>query len=841
MMRIAKKKWYILSFVVPLLIYIIFLSLKQVIPDVESFFATDLRAQHLPILNYLKGVMLGRNSIYYSYFAGMGSSMVSTLVYYAVSPLNILLVVIKDVQCAVLSIYVLKVCLSGLCMFIFLKNKFKKESFVTVVFSTCYAVSAYVVNYFFCIFWFDSVYLAPLVLLGIDKILDKEKINLIYIFSLSLAIICNIQMGFGLCIFSVVYYLYSFNIKYDMKKDFKKFIQLSKIFLISSLCAGAISSGFILVLLSDFKTTIMAREIGYKNYSNTSSIDYIIKNFFAIGKTESNYNNDFEPYLYCGFVVTLLSILYLFDKNVDKKRRKSALLVILFFFISFCFKGLNVFWHLVDPIHLNYRYSVYLCLFLIVIAYDYYLSKDKFTKRDIMVLSISILVGLFFDLIYRSRIVIVYTIVFLLLSGILLFLVKNVYKRFEIVFLMVILVELTFNAYLSFYSNEDLPFNRYTSYAGLKELSSLNELEQDFRISYDYSYAEYTNDAFLLNKHSSLRFFYSTVSGNILSFVDRINSSYWKNYYTINSFNSPLVMSLLGNKYFYLLYDVDSGVYKKVDTYKIKTYNYRKKKTKSNTVYFYENPYSLSLGYVINKDVKYNKKDSFVDYQNKLIKNFSGNDKNVIEKVDFTEDKDGDGCDDAGEFECKAFSITNKTNNDYVYVYSIVKDFRADNKIDAYISSDFPYLLHSNKKNYKLAVIYSADYGIKKDLFVTYNKENLIESLKMLQENMITDVKVDKNVMKAKIDSSKDGILFLSIPYDKRFNIYVDGKKIKYYPLLDNTFIGLDIKKGQHRIKLVNRDNNLKWYVLSSLISLIITIVIYLYQDKIIKYKQVSR
>ena len=64
--------------------------------------------------------------------------------------------------------------------------------------------------------------------------------------------------------------------------------------------------------------------------------------------------------------------------------------------------------------------------------------------------------------------------------------------------------------------------------------------------------------------------------------------------------------------------------------------------------------------------------------------------------------------------------------------------------------------------------------------------------METLQENMFENIEIEKNVMTGEIDSSKSGILFLSIPYEKKFKIYVDDKKVDYYPVLDNAFIAFE-------------------------------------------------
>ena len=61
----------------------------------------------------------------------------------------------------------------------------------------------------------------------------------------------------------------------------------------------------------------------------------------------------------------------------------------------------------------------------------------------------------------------------------------------------------------------------------------------------------------------------------------------------------------------------------------------------------------------------------------------------------------------------------------------------------------------------------------------------------------------------------------------RRYKVYIDGKKSKYYSLLDDTFMGMDITKGKHKIVLKYSDSdNYKWYILSSSIFIVITFVV---------------
>ena len=820
-----KNKNYVLAFFIPLVICLIFIGLKNVFYNIDSFMVSDLKVQLLAFLNYFKNVLLGKASMLYSFNAGMGSSMLSTIIFYCISPINLLLLFFKDTRYAILFIYLIKVSLAGLTMFILLKNKYERDSFGVVIFSICYALSSFVINYYFAIFWLDSLYLAPLVTLGIEKIFKTEKINLIYILSLSLAIICNIQMGFGLCVYSVIYYLYSFNIRYEIRKDFDKFKRLGIIFIISSLCAGAISSGIILGFISDLGSIFGARNMTITTGSGVSNIGYILKNLFTVGNLKSDYLNDTEPYIYCGLIVTYFSILYLFDKNIDKNKRKHSLIVIIIFILSFCIKYLNIFWHLSVPVMLNFRYSLYLGLFLTMIGYECYINKDRLIGKDITVLVCSLLLGLLMVMAYNKETYVIYTFIFLVLIFALIIISKNKNQKFEIVLLILVLVEVGFNGYLSILTDS----NPKLAYKDFEKFSNKVSVDKTYRVLYDYSYTEFCSDTLLLDKYSSLRYFSSIIPGNLLNFYNRNLASVGNNNYLVSAYDSPLLLSLLGNKYFYLTEEFNNNIYQKIDEFKIG----------NDKIYLYENPYALSIGYMIDSDAKYEDGMNLVDYQNEIIKSFSGIDDDVTIMLEYETDDDAKACEGNTYEGCRVYNIKNSTKNPYVLLYgSLIDRISTQDGTSYYFDTPRPLLLHSLDS--VISVLIQSYTDLDQDLIfsTTYNQNTLTESLEKLQDNMLQDVKFDKNIMTGKIDAEKDGILFLSIPYDDKFEISVDGKTVKYYSLLNDTFIGLDITKGEHNIELKYKNNSWILYLLSSVAALGITMILYLIINKKIDKRQ---
>lgn len=833
MEKTKKIRSHLLAFLIPFIICISVLFFKDILLNIENIYVSDLRLQHVVFLNYLKEVLTGNASMLYSFYAGMGNSMLSTIVFYCLSPINLLLLLIKDIRYAVLFIYIVKVSLSGLTMYILLKSKNHNNSnkLNTLIFSTCYALSAFVINYFFCVFWFDSLYLAPLVMLGIDKIIKTEKINLIYIFSLALAIICNIQMGFGLCIYSVIYYIYSYSIKHEIK-NFKKFKQLGLIFAISSLCAGAISSGALFGFILDYGNISSARDISITTSPGVANLGLVIKNLFTVGNLKTDYYNNYEPFIYCGLIVSFFSILYLFNTDIEKRKRTCALGVILIFLISFFTNFINLFWHLSSPVLLNFRYSIYLALFLTMLAYECYVTKTKLLKKDITILTISLFIGFFVILAYSNEVYVIWTFIFLILIFALILLSKNKNKKFEVLLVITVIAEIFTNSYLSIYTASELPFGKYSSYDDLKKVSSYKKFDDNYRVMYNYSYTDYSNDTLLLNKNSSIRYFSSVINGDVIKFFEKNQSTTGNNNYRISAYDSPLIISLMGNKYIYLTKELNNSIYEKIDSHKIKSYNYVIGKMETKDVYLYENPYALSLGYVIEKDAKYDKKIHFVDYQNKLIKSFTGYDKDAIIKLDFTSTTDSEDCKTGNYYSCKTYQITNDTNNILVYVYSFFDEYGTQNNTNSYIDVNKPILLSTINKKIDLTLKYNGPLNDEDFAATTYDEEALIKHLNILKENMLEDIKIDETTLTGNIDSSKKGTLFLSIPYDNHFKIYVDNKEVEYYSILNNAFIGLDIEKGKHKIKVEYVNNSYITYIISSILSIFITLLLYRFINK---------
>ena len=70
-------------------------------------------------------------------------------------------------------------------------------------------------------------------------------------------------------------------------------------------------------------------------------------------------------------------------------------------------------------------------------------------------------------------------------------------------------------------------------------------------------------------------------------------------------------------------------------------------------------------------------------------------------------------------------------------------------------------------------------------------------------DRVVTKVKPLKttSIFKGKVTTSKDGYLVTSYPYEKGYEIYIDGKK-QNVEIVNKAFVGCKIKKGSHTITI---------------------------------------
>ena len=361
-LKLKENYIYLLSFIIPIILMGIIYAVIGIYPfGNKNLITSDMYLQYVAFLGRVKDILSGDAGIFYTFSKSLGGNTAGLFAYYMASPFNLIIALFPKVYIGevIALITLIKLGFAGLTSTIYLSKTYKKKDITTLMFSLCYCFMAYNINFQLNIMWLDAIILLPLVVLGIDKLINESKYKL-YVITLFITIVSNYYIGYMVCIFSVLYFIYKIilNNKISLKKIGE--------FIGSSAISGALSA-FILIptLLSlssgkaEFKLFESAPEIVIK------PAEIIAKLF--IGNYSLRQITGSYPNIYCGVIITILVLLYFINKNISKKERISSGIFMIVFLLSVFISTLNLIWHGFDePVGFAYRFS-FLISFLALI------------------------------------------------------------------------------------------------------------------------------------------------------------------------------------------------------------------------------------------------------------------------------------------------------------------------------------------------------------------------------------------------------------------------------------------------------------------------------------------
>lgn len=366
--KVKKVVLYLLAFLFPLVLLVGIFIYLEVYPFGENtYLPVDAFGQYVNFLQYFRNVFLEDGSIIYSLSKSIGGEMYGLFAYYLISPFNFITLFFQKGNMTFVFdiILILKVATSSLT-FTYYLNRRKKADFTNLIFAIMYSFSAYVVTYGFNIMWLDAVILLPLVVAGIDDIVHSKK-NILYIISLSLTLITNYYVGFMVCIFSLMYFIYKILIG-DLENK-KEALTKIGIFIISSICAALIA-GVILVPvfigLQDGRADFSFSELSLdKNFNIENLMSKFATNSFDLEEIK----NSAMPPVFCGILANVLTLSYFFNGKIKIREKILSLLLLILFIISFYIKGINLLWSMGNiPAWYIYRYAFCFSFMYIIFA-----------------------------------------------------------------------------------------------------------------------------------------------------------------------------------------------------------------------------------------------------------------------------------------------------------------------------------------------------------------------------------------------------------------------------------------------------------------------------------------
>ena len=819
-----------LAFFIPLAILILFYLITGIGTE-NTFLVSDMQAQYVALFKYLREFSF--SDCFYLLNKGLGGGMFGTITYYLSSPLNFIIYLFpkSNVFLAIITLITLKISLSGLTMYTYLKYKYKTDSWKLLLFSTCYALMSYNINYYFHII-LDGVMILPIVMLGIERILQKKS-SIVYILSLVYAIMSNYYIGYMICIASVLYFIFELFHQYKWKTDKKEMFKIFIRYAISSLLSGLICMVILIPTLIELQSGYKADSFGigsglgfHFNFLDIWSRSYIGSHNYSNVLSKQTIN------IYCGLFI--LPLLYFFFINKNIKIRTKIIYGIFFLVLSLgvYFDMFNMIWHAFNSANcFNYRYSFIIMFIMIAVATHSFLEIEKIDLKHYLIFLISYL-AMSLAMMFKEYNYVSYVNIYISIGCMMLYLAllynyirytKN--KDIKVLLFVIVFAELFCNMFMSLRNYENYSIKEYNFYNNNlgNEIRKLQGDTYLYRLEKSFDYT--SNDGMLIG-YNGITTFLSTTNSSVLNFSKKVGYD-TRLIISDTGKNSYIMDAILGVKY--RINDIDLDLYEKIDTLERPMFSGNLfHETGVKDISVFENPYALSLGYMINsknndqeESIKID--DNAFEYQNYILNTMLGNDTKYFKS--YSKEKLGE-----------AYYRFTIDNDELVYIFipfdlaGEMPTIKVNNVNFGSLSQIAKY--EKNLNGEKIDVLLNGKVSSYGEIQAYYfDEESFVNDIKKLQENTMKFETLDNGHIKGKVVATKEmPILFLSIPLDQGWKLYVDGKETEI-ELLYDTFMGVSLEEGEHEIELKYSVPGLKTGIVVSIISLTLTII-YLYFEK---------
>ena len=848
--NITNNKWIYITFLISTIIISVIYTLSKIAPfGNNSMLDVDFYHQYGPLLNELYDRVKEGSSLLYSFNTGGGLPFYRNFLNYLSSPFNIVLFLFKkeNIVMAFSCIIGLKVIFASGMMSIYLKKTFKKDGVLLTIFSVLYAFSGYFCSYYWNIMWLDGMVFLPLIILGINKLVDDEK-PIFYTIFLSIMLIANYFIAYMICIFAVMYffgYLF-YRYGFSLKKTYKKII----IFILFSILAAALVS-FALIPLYKALSSISATSDSFPELTLQFKFHELLFNHLT-GVNRTVFASDELPLpnVYAGLLTFTGVILFFINKKINIRAKLLAFLILLIFVLSFNLNSLDFIWHAFHvPNDLPWRYSfIYVFIFITIGYYGILRIKDLkkssvFASSFISLIIILLAYKFSFKNIDFDRTII--NIIFVLLY-LLIFLFTQFKKiNKKIIYALIIIfvsAECIYGIDYNWNIDHDIATFMSDKNTYEKLISETTSKDNDL---YRMEKTDYLtlNDAAWYN-YKGISTFTSMAYESVSKFQrklglsgNNINSYYYKYY------NTPIYNTMFDIKY--LMGSYIENPY----------YSYLKTDGKVDLIKY---NYSSSLLYGVDKKIKgyypeeynpFKNQSDFVSlttnttdiYTDVLVKDVIGGE---ITPSDFKNNSNGefnyildDGQDSI------TFMLDNKVNqNIYLYINgSNVNGFEVDDKYYS-ITSDEYYTVDVGTKeigDVKVKINFkdNNDDGIIKFYAYAIDDDKFKEFYNEINKNILKVTSYSDTLIEGDVTLKSDKVMLSTIAYDTGWKVYVDGKSVDTYKIADS-YLAFDIKKGSHKIKLVYYPDGMKLGIITSFISLAIIFIYAIFSDKSKKIKK---
>lgn len=793
----------------------------------RNILTIDLYHQYAPFIVELREKFTTLSSLFYTWNGGLGTNFWSLFAYYLASPLNILIVLFPPSYLteAILVLVLVKIGLCGATFAAYLRGVRQMEGSAAVAFGTMYALSGYTMAYFWNIMWLDSLFLLPLVMLGLHRLV-RERRFLLYVVSLGLVIYSNYYMAFFVCLFIVLYYpvcLFS-----DLSASRPgQLLGATGRFAGASLLAGGLASVLLLPTYFSLKLTSAAGDTFPRTVNHYFDLfDYIGQHYVMTPPSI----REGMPNMYAGLAVLILLPVYFLSRTIPLKEKLLHLGLVFIMILSFNIDVLNFIWHGMHfPNQLPYRNSFVYIFLVLTMAAPAYTRLKEFTGKQIGAIGAMIALTILLSQKLNAKkptIISLYVTLAVLVVYLATLTVDRVVhmtrQEMAMAFLLVVLAEMILNTFLMIHK---VDMTEYLSdregYLSGKEVDQIREqlavIEEEepdpqyYRV--EILDPRTINDPFMYS-FRGLSIFASTVPMKPVRLFE--NLGFHSN--SINSYKNEGSTILLDT-----IFSIEYLIHRNPKT----DDRLREIFASTDEITVYRNPYTSSIGYWVPSAIT--EWRSYVgspfDAQNTLLEAMTGG-KAVLKKLDL-KPGDQDNLDFSGN-PTESFSFY-RPNADYDSTARIDVDNSIDQQVYLYL--DIPANVAETGQvsigdriidfNPKRATIIDLGHCLATEQIVVeirykggsaqssnfelyacgLNQADMAAAAAKLKNQAMTINQFGTTRIEGTVNAPTDGKVLMTIPYDAGWKVLVDGAAVETQAL-DDGLVLFDVPAGEHRLSL---------------------------------------
>lgn len=760
----------------------------------------------------LRNILHGNGSLFYTFTSGLGLNFYALSSYYLGSFLSPLVYFFNllNMPDAVYLTTLLKFGLIGLSTFFSLNRLFKDiPKFLKLALSTSYALMSFTVSQLEIKTWLDVFILIPLIITGLHLLITQKK-RLLYFTSLSILFIQNYYFGYMTALFLIFWYLCQ--ISWDFKTRKSSFLD----FVVTSFLAGMASLIMTLPTLFDLQTHGEKLTAITKLKTDSSwYLDIFAKQFIGSFDT-TKYGS--IPMIFVGLLPFILTILFFTIKSIRFHVKLIYAIFFTFLITSFYIEALDLFWQgMHTPNMFLHRYAWIFSTLLIYTAAEV-LNRLKELKLWNLFVSLSlVLTGFLATVYFKSHysfltdLNILLTLEFLLVYALLLLAVIKKFisvNLFAILLSLFIITEISLNASSQMEGiTKEWAFASRSAYnRDVTAMESIiNQIDNPFTR---------TEKLQIQTGNDSMKFNYNGISQ--FSSVRNRSASTSLDKLGFKSSGTNLNLRYANNS---LLADSLFGIQYNISENSLDKYGFQEIYKKDHLT-LYKNQLSLPIAFAtqsIYTDVNFN--NHTLDNQALFINQLANLNLDYFSQIAYDKTDTSDGLtsitgytnEDARiDYQIEApqnsqvylsFSNLHFTNDKQKKVDILVngekKTFTIDNTFNFF---NLGYTEEQKTFNISVSFPENSQVSFESPTFYRLDTQDLTEAIQKIKEQPV-EVSTSKNKVFATYEVKQDTSIFFTIPYDKGWSAYQDGKKLEIKQA-QTGFMKVDVPKGKGTITL---------------------------------------